>query len=461
MPISPKIQKLLILALGAGLGVWVLYRAVHLSFTHDESSSYLFFHDKSIGDLFTNFSCWQSANNHILNTVLFKLSIKLFGLSDFAMRIPNVLAFFGSFYFAYKISDKHLSNPFSTLALFTVLFLNPYVIDFYSLCRGYGLSMFFQLFSIYFLLNYLKWNQKASLHFCFIGLALATLSLLTNAILFPVMGLSLWIIQYKRILSAKEIIWVPLAWGFVTLALIWKPIGFLRQKNEFRYGADNIWESFKSFIKGSLNEKSYGFDNDSTLLFVLILLVVALIISSIILLKSRSYYRFFPIAFLLLLALLHIALAADVLLPVVRKTTLYVPLLACLLSFSFGHIKLSIMRKSVLSFTLFLIVAHFVTTTKIDQTIEWNYDRLTKEYILRLKNKDRKFVLQTYWKFYPTSEYYVTSRKIENIIVYPRNNDFKLAESATALIHYEWETKAFSEFTIIEEDQELSLAIKK
>jgi 4-amino-4-deoxy-L-arabinose transferase-like glycosyltransferase len=458
---NQKIEKLLIFALGAGLGVWILYRAVHLSFTHDESLSYLTFHDKSLGDLFLNFSCWQSANNHILNTILFKASISLFGLSDFAMRLPNLLAFLGSFYIAYKITQQHLTNPFSKMVLLAVLFLNPYVIDFYSLCRGYGLSMFFQLSSIYFLLTYLKWNKKSSLHYSFICLGLATLSLFTNAILFPVFGLSLWIIRYKNLRSAKELILAPLVWGLVTLVLIWKPIGFLRQKDEFKYGATNLWESFQSFIKGTLDEQGYLLDADATLLVVLLCFLVSLAFSHFILLKSKTTYRFFPIAFILLLGLLHIALAADVLLPVVRKTTLYVPLIACLFSFSVNQIKMKAFSKTVIGLILILISAHFISTTKSYQTIEWKYDRLTKDYIFRLKEENRNFILQTYWKFHPTSEYYVISRKIKNISVYPRNNDFKLAETATALMHYEWETKTYPEFTIIEENQELSLAIKK
>ncbi len=458
---NPKISRLLTIALGLGLGVWVFYRAANLSFTHDESGSYIFFYNQPYSDLLFDVNCWISANNHILNSALFKLSVDLFGISDLNIRLPNALAFIGCFIVAFSISEKHLSKTLPKLILFVVLFINPYVMDFYSLCRGYGLSMFFHLSTLYFLLNYLKNGKTRNLHFSFIALLLASLSLLTNAILFPVYGLALWIVKRKQLTSNVALLYTPILWGLITLGFLWIPIKFLKLQNEFQFGVKSIWDSFKSFAQVSLANQDYGFSLNTTADIVTVILVSCIIFALVAAFRSTTTTRIFAIAFLLLLVLLHLVFMADFLFPSERKTTLYVPLIACLLSFASNKINIPNWRIWLSRALICLVSLHFAIQLNPNQTIEWKYDRKTKDYIFALRDMKKKINLQAYWVFHPTSTYYILTQEIENINIIPYDKELKLSPEADAIIHFEWDFKNDPALNLYQRDQELALSIRK
>ena len=96
------------------MGTIVVYRAATLSFTHDESGTYLFFHENTIWELFTNRKVWFSANNHILNSILAGFSHKYFGYSAFTIRFPNLLSFILYAYFLFKIGQYLRISPVSS-----------------------------------------------------------------------------------------------------------------------------------------------------------------------------------------------------------------------------------------------------------------------------------------------------------------------------------------------------------
>ena len=80
--------------------------------------------------------------------------------SLFIARLPNIIAFVVYAYFAYRFAD-HLLYFFSGMALFILLLFNPFVLEFFSLARGYGLAMAFELGSLFYLMifsNALEWK---------------------------------------------------------------------------------------------------------------------------------------------------------------------------------------------------------------------------------------------------------------------------------------------------------------
>ncbi|HQU61222.1 MAG TPA: hypothetical protein PLU64_18565, partial [Saprospiraceae bacterium] len=66
------------------------YRAYALSLTHDESVSFLWFQHIDVLSCFFEKGCWPTANNHLLNTWAWQQSVKIFGISEWAIRLPNV-----------------------------------------------------------------------------------------------------------------------------------------------------------------------------------------------------------------------------------------------------------------------------------------------------------------------------------------------------------------------------------
>jgi hypothetical protein len=107
-------------------------RAYHLSFTHDESLSYMIVAFKS--------DWYFSANNHPLNTRLMRWCLHWLGDREWALRLPNVSAH--ALYLAFGILLLiKLKDTALMFVGFVLLNLNTFLLDFFSLARGYGLAL--------------------------------------------------------------------------------------------------------------------------------------------------------------------------------------------------------------------------------------------------------------------------------------------------------------------------------
>jgi len=450
--------------LGIIAGVIVVYKAASLSFTHDESATYLILQDKSIWQIFTDKSAWESANNHILNSVLYKLSVGIFGHSDFAMRLPNVLAYFGTFIVAMSLLKTQITTPITKFLFFAILILNPFTLDFYSLCRGYGLSMFFHFAFLASMWNYLEKRRISTLYFAYAMLILASLSLLTSLILFPIYTIAFWFVifsQKPNNQQKKHIILVPVISGLFTLALVIKPIFFLMGRDEFKFGVSSIWDSFKSIILSSfdfVSRENYMWVFDvMTVLFMLSLTYVLFVSFK----KRRNKY--FSISMILLIVVLHLLLFGfGIMFPVDRKVTIYIPLLAVLFANHLDTVLLFEGRRAlgliIASVASLLIVA----SNQLDRTTEWAYDRKTKDFIFQIhaENKNEPKLLLAEWWFNPTAEYYIKSQNLKNIVLLPYDKNFDLSSSPDLVIAYK-EQMNNNAYKLINSEGEVGLYQKK
>lgn len=128
---------------------YTTFRAATLSFTHDES---LTFNDYVVRGPIAIFDCYD-ANNHPLNTALMILSRALFGTSELALRLPSVLAHVMYLVFAGLLA-RRMNNVPSQLTGFILLTVNPYLLDFFSLARGYAWALAALLGSLHYLMAY-------------------------------------------------------------------------------------------------------------------------------------------------------------------------------------------------------------------------------------------------------------------------------------------------------------------
>jgi len=132
---------------------YVAYRAVHLSFTHDESLTYIYGIRPGLASILAY--SFNDANNHFLNTLLGHLSSILFGVTELSLRLPNVIA--GLLYLTGAGFIARMFKPWPVrLGSFLVLTVNPFLLDFFSLSRGYGLAAGFQMLSLLFLLLFIE-----------------------------------------------------------------------------------------------------------------------------------------------------------------------------------------------------------------------------------------------------------------------------------------------------------------
>lgn len=138
---------------------YLTLRAVLLPVTIDEAGTYYNFALKSIWDIVI-YSGDPSPNNHILNTLLIKLFTSIFGLSSFTLRLPNLLAFVLFYVIIVKwLSILRKAFWFVTFGIIVIL-ANPYLLDFFSLARGYGISIALLIASLFYTYRFFKVNEQ-------------------------------------------------------------------------------------------------------------------------------------------------------------------------------------------------------------------------------------------------------------------------------------------------------------
>ena len=154
---------------GIALFLYILYRAIHLSFTFDEVTTVQI----AQGEDWNKIAL--TANNHFLNVVLIKLNMFFFEANEWVYRLPNVLSFILYLIYSFKIGKLLVPKYF--LAAFILLTSMPFLLDFFSLARGYGLALSFIISSAYYLVKYCN-SQR--LFFGLSSLFLGVLAVLSN-----------------------------------------------------------------------------------------------------------------------------------------------------------------------------------------------------------------------------------------------------------------------------------------
>ncbi len=147
---SRTISRAIIVALGAMFFGYAVLRALRVSLTIDEAITFNEYVSRGFGGLFRI----DTANNHILNTLLTWLTTRIAGTGVFALRLPNLASHILYLVFSVRLLDRYLRGA-AAVAGFVVLNANPYVLEFFSLSRGYGISLGLLMASLYYLFRFM------------------------------------------------------------------------------------------------------------------------------------------------------------------------------------------------------------------------------------------------------------------------------------------------------------------
>jgi hypothetical protein len=142
--VRSKLTYIVTIAISSILCIYFILRAHLLSFTHDEALSFLRFMDWNIIEILTMKEV--DSNNHALNSILMKFCYFFFGSSELSLRLPNLIA--GSLFIIYSLRISKLFGSSFILGSLIVLLGNHHLIDFFSIARGYGLALAFQLIAL-------------------------------------------------------------------------------------------------------------------------------------------------------------------------------------------------------------------------------------------------------------------------------------------------------------------------
>ena len=182
---------LLSVLIATGLLSYAGLRAARLSFTFDEAATYISYLSSSLMTALD----FTDANNHVMYTLLARLFAAFGGPSELVLRLPSLFGFALYLLFSWALLSRFFGR-LAALAGFLLVNLNPFVLDFFSVGRGYGLALGFEMASLYFFLVFLDSEQRRQHRFekalpLSLGTALA--AALANLAFLDVL-VSLWVL---------------------------------------------------------------------------------------------------------------------------------------------------------------------------------------------------------------------------------------------------------------------------
>lgn len=372
-------QRTVYFAISCSLICFVVLRAIYVPLVHDEIATFYYYIQSFEFNPFSG--AHADANNHILNSLLSSVSYNLFGYSNFSLRLPNVLSFLLYLVAIWKIS-KHFSHAFLRWMYVVASLGMLYFIQFFSLSRGYGISMAFLMFAIYALLElYTRTSLKHSIYFS-VGILLA---ISANLTLLP-LGLLLYTVAVFLTTLNRNTVSLPFKFRLKTIiihfitALIIAVFVFLsfqmKAEGSLYYGnANGFW------LNTVLSLLELLFESSSQLVQIsfLILFSFFLFLTVLLLVKKGTLFfthkqGLFSISLfgtLIGVYLLHIVL--DVNYPVDRVGLYFVPFFVGALFFTIDQFDSPF---KYFGFIALILPIHFCLNLNVNYTSLWK-----KEYI--------------------------------------------------------------------------------
>jgi len=367
----------------ASLWIFIIVHAFTMNITNDEAYSFFL--------LKTNYyrALPGSANTHWLNSFFMKLFNLIFGDAPGWIRLQSILAF-PFFAAAIWSLSVYLENFFIRLFFYCLIFFNPYILDFFSLARGYGLALTFQAWMLVYFIKVVAEKKFNNRNWLIIFL-FSLLSIASNlSYLYSVLSMA-GFLAVKIFFSpdtgysirSKEIIKVTALFISLILFAIADLLFIKYYGKDLGFGGDKDFISslFGSVWNGSLYFASYT-NLESALGYVSFLLLICglfyfcyrwLIKRKYI---SPAFYISLPLIFIFgLNALFHIVFNNPFLF---GRTALqwYVPgILMIALMIDEVFKKVSSFWLPVIMITLSaVIIIHFVRQVNIHYSFEWRGD---------------------------------------------------------------------------------------
>ncbi len=167
-------SRLLLPLFVVAMSVYIILRGIYVDFTHDEAYTFLNYLNRPLGATLKV----EYTNNHFLNSILARVTYYCFGSSELALRLPNVLAGIAFFVFTARLLCKISEGTWFRLLAFVAITFNAFMLDFFGVCRGYGLSLGLLMASFFYL--YISLANKKHFRFEFLALTLTALATLAN-----------------------------------------------------------------------------------------------------------------------------------------------------------------------------------------------------------------------------------------------------------------------------------------
>jgi hypothetical protein len=396
------------------IGLLVIYKAIFLSFTHDEALSFQI--------VLGNTQLLNSANHHLLNTWLMQF-FALFSLSEWCLRLPAIIGFvLYAFFLAKLIKIVHIY--FQLLFFFPLLYFNTYLLDFFSLARGYGLSVGLATGALYFLLQ----TPQQFIRNSMLSMLMASLATLANLNLinFYIMVVLILLVRlfftsemenkWKRIFGL-----ILTLYSTALLIFLLKRLLMLKELGELYYGNSSLIDGFNSLIIWSLD---FSVLPDALIPTIDFIILAMFIIAGVLILVTKQFGSnmaiLFYINFGITLGLCIEHFFFQSLFPQNRTAVYLIPLLVLFAGSVLGELgKFIKADKKVLVFLALILVTlpvmyQFQRRLSLNSCFEWNYDAFTKQAAIFCSQTQHQVPIKVAhnWVFGPALSYYVTTQHL-------------------------------------------------
>ena len=236
--------------------VWV--HAFNMDMTHDEAYSFRL--------VKTNYfiAMFGSANTHWLNSFFMEILNMVFGDAPGWLRLHSVLAFPFFSLGIYRLGQLIKGQPAQVMFYALILF-NPYLLDFFSLARGYGLAMTFQAWSLVYFIKAAQGEFRYRTWL--LVLLMNTLTIGSNlSYFYTVIGMAVWyayiilIPKLARHAIDRQKMRLSILYTVLLLLTVGDLLFIKYYGKDLGYGGDTdlIGSLFGSVWEGSLYGANYG-----------------------------------------------------------------------------------------------------------------------------------------------------------------------------------------------------------
>lgn len=398
---------------------YVVFRAVTFSITHDECLSFSIIQGLPFQV--------NSANNHVLNTFLMDWSSYFFGTSEIALRLPNVISF-GFYLLGVFLLVKNKNTGLAFIG-FTLLCIQPALLEYFSLARGYGISIGFMMLSLYFLtrINFREEEKKKLITDSFLTILFASLATHANLSMINYLIALLGLLTLQYILSSFQPAQRKLKTHFLFAFVVFFGMAFvffeaerlllLQERNELYFGEESMIKMFESLASANNYLLAYF---DGSIQGTEYVVLACLMVGALFVIWKKQYDGpLLRLGLIIVFILFGLFLEAHLFkskYPSGRSALFFVPLFALYLflliekSISVFKIKPFVYLPFFLLFSAILYLNFYFSILR-NSTKEWEFDAKTKEMMIYLKTQtqqaNQKYTIANYWLFEPSINYYI------------------------------------------------------
>jgi hypothetical protein len=412
------------------------YRAFEVPITHDEAQTYKMLEGRTFIDIMN----YSIPEDHMLNTLLIKALTNNLGNYEWVIRLPNLFGHLLYLLFSFLILWRFGKREFLFPA-FLLLNVNPYLLDFFSCARGYGLSTSLMLPSIYFMLEYLRkyFPVYLVLAYLFAVLAVITLVTLLNyyLVLSAITSLMIIIGLYVKPRSQKSIIYSILGLIIIMLSsyFLYQYLhSALQRLSERSFIKHNLFFNFYEGTIRTISFRSIYTKDSGHLVTIISYSIIASYLISLIYLGIEAIKKkcvvLYKTTFILFLVGIAVAISVtfqfeifQIKFPSDRAALFFIPIFMLLIVFLLFDLNDNKLLKipSLLILILFtaLVSYNAIKHCNLKYYVDWDYDMAGKEMLndihrsISKTDGNKNINLGTFWIFEPSANYYRISRNLK------------------------------------------------